>query len=169
MAVNLHRVLTSYVASPITVDHPAAPKSGDPCRVGKMVGIALVNEQFGYSSGGYRELVGFHVNKPVDPINIGDYADGETPVTLQQNEWMMSVKNVDGANNAPKYTPVYYYDADVAGVDVSADGHIIIGVEIAANALVGMIMEAIPANTTKKVPVMLTPTASPELTPVALA
>ena len=93
----LHRVLTSYVATKVTVDHPASPKVETPCRWGTMVGFALVDEQFGYGSGGARELTGYHVNLPADPVSGGYYSDGDTPISFQQNEWVAPVYNAGTA------------------------------------------------------------------------
>ena len=148
MANNLHRVLTSYVAEPATVDHPAAPKSGDACRVGRNVGVALVNEQFGYQSGGYRELDGFQVNKPYDPINLNDYTDGQTPVVFQQNQWKLPVRNVDAAL-AKNGAIVYYYD-DPTDAEAANTINLIVGVGLAgaADAIAGVIRQSIIADTT---------------------
>ena len=146
MANNLHRVLTSYVAIPAHVEHPLAPKSGDACRVGRNVGVALVNEQFGYASGGYRELEGFQVNKPYNPISLNDYSDGQTPVSLQHNQWKLPVRNV-GANALVSGEIVYYYD-DAADAEVNNTVHLVVGSLVAADAVAGVIRQGLAANET---------------------
>ena len=170
MANNLHRVLTSYVAEPATVDHPDKPKSGDACRVGRNVGVALVNEQFGYASGGYRELDGFQVNKPYDPINLNDYTDGQTPVVFQQNQWKLPVRNV-GAAAVANGAIVYYWD-DPADAELLNSVNMTVGLDIsaAADAIAGVLRQSLAANTTQAdaiveifpsivTTLMLTPTA----------
>ena len=142
MANNLHRVLTSYVAIPAIVDDPAAPKSGDACRVGRNVGVALVNEQFGYASGGYRELEGFQVNKPYDPINLNDYSDGQTPVSLQHNQWKLPVFNSGNAGAGAVGAIVYYYDT-LDGPAGDVNYHLVVGATTAADAVAGVLRSAI--------------------------
>ena len=157
MAKNLDQILTSYTAVGVTVDHPISgsdspPRSGDPCRYGTLVGVALVDEQFGYDPGGARELHGFHLNKPFDPINSKRYENGETPVSFQQNIWWMNVYNNDTSPATPG-TRVYYNDS-AAGTHIWTDG-------TGADAVAGIIMrEEVPPQQTKRVPVMLTPGAT---------
>ena len=147
MANNLHRVLTSYVAQPADVNHPPTPKSGDACRVGRNVGVALVNEQFGYGTSGYRELDGFQVNKPYDPINLSDYEDGQTPVVLQQNQWKLPVRNV-GGSAAVNGAIVYYWDTPVEA-EANNTYNLTVGLDLAApaDAIAGVLRQGLAANT----------------------
>ena len=154
MAKNLDQILTSYTAVGVAVDHPLIPRSGDPCRYGSLVGVALVDEQFGYDPGGSREMHGFHLNKPYDPINAKRYENGETPVSFQQNIWWMYVYN-HWSDPAPPGTKVYYADGNTQG------GTYITTDPSSADAFVGITMrEAMPVGQTTRVPVMLTPGAT---------
>ena len=162
MANNQHRCLTSYVAVPRVVNHPPAPKSGQACRVGKGVGVALVDEQFGYGSGGSRELSGFQVNLPANTTAIGYYADGETPVAMQQNEWKLPVYNAGGAAAAVG-DPVFYMDVAEGPVG-DVNYHLVIGGAGNADALAGTISEPMAAGAVKKdAVVMIVPTVNPGL------
>ena len=158
MAKNLDQILTSYGAVGVKVEHPDNPRSGDPCRVGSLVGVALVDEQFGYDPGGSREMTGFHINKPYDPINANRYMNGETPVSFQQNIWFMHVFNSDGSITVTPGTRLYYYDSGYYADN--RDWHIIADPG-GASAVVGILMrESIGPYTGKRVPVMLTPGAT---------
>lgn len=155
MAKNLDQILTSYTAIGVVVDHPDEPKSGDPCRWGKMVGVALVDEQFGYQAGGPRELSGFLVNTPYDPINARNYDNGETPVSFQQNVWRLLV-HANGANAGPG-DKVYYHDtAKTVGsvsTNLSTDSS-------GYNGFAGVIArESVTSDTIGRVPLMLLPTS----------
>ena len=159
MAKNLDQILTSYGAVGVVVEHPDNPRSGDPCRVGSLVGVALVDEQFGYDPGGSREMAGFHINKPYDPINAKRYMNGETPVSFQQNIWMMEVFNSDGSTTITPGSRIYYYDT---GYDnIQGKTRHVIADPGGASAVVGVLMrESIEPYTVKRVPVMLTPGAT---------
>lgn len=166
MARNLHRVLTSYVGIPCMVDHPKDVKvrSGDIVRVGKMAGLSLIDEQFGYGAGGTRELTGFIVNRPINPIgNEPDYPDGTVPVMFQMNEVLGDVWNDDANNPAPVGTTVYYTDtADGPAADVNY--HLVVGKAAAFDAVLGQLREEIPANSTKKgAVIMVVASAAPDL------
>ena len=121
MANNLRRVLTGYGGSPVRPSHPTATnaRSGDPVRLGKLVGIALTDEQFGYQAGGSRALTGFHISQPRDPVNGNNYEDGEVAVSFQLNEWRVPIHNLGGSEAQPG-TPVYYHDADPSSVTTTA-------------------------------------------------
>ena len=135
----LYRQLTSYVASKVTVSHPDKPVVEKPCRVGGMVGFALVDEQFGYQSGGSRELTGFSLNKPGNALTGEYYDDGTTPVSFQMNEWNCEIFN-NGAGIARQYSTVYYHDtADGPVGDVNYN--LVIGGTVAdRRAVAGMLM-----------------------------
>ena len=158
----LHRVLTSYVATKVTVDHPASPKVETPCRWGTMVGFALVDEQFGYGSGGARELTGYHVNLPADPVSGGYYSDGDTPVSFQQNEWVAPVYNAGTA--AADGALVYYYDVAQGPVgDVTY--HLVVGATSGTKtAFAGVLKESMTATTAADVVILLTPNPAASLT-----
>ena len=167
MANNLHRVLTSYVAQPADVNHPLVPKSGDACRVGRNVGVALVNEQFGYGTSGYRELDGFQVNKPYDPINLNDYSDGQTPVVLQHNQWKLPVYNAGNAAAGAVNSVVYFYDTEVGPAN-DATYNLVVGAAGAADAVAGVLRSAVGAGTVVKeaiVEIMPGPVNTDDLTP----
>ena len=165
MARNLHRVLTSYVAIPCIVDHPAVPRSGDICRVGTMAGLALIDEQFGYGAGGTRELSGFVVNKPINPIGSeGDYPDGTTPIMFQMNEVLVDVYNADAAAQADIGDPVYYVDT-AEGPTGDLNYHSVAGGAGNSDAVLGVLRESIAAASVKKAAVvMVLPTPTPNLT-----
>ena len=162
MANNQHRCLTSYVAVPRRVNHPDRPVSGQACRIGKGVGVSLVDEQFGYAAGGSRELSGFQVNPPANPVAIGHYTDGETPVSLQLNEWRLPVYNASGAA-ADVGDTVYYVDAAEGPVG-DVNYHLVIGGAGDADAVAGTISEPMAAGAAKRdAVVMIVPTANPGL------
>ena len=149
----LFRVLTSWVATKVAVSHPANPVVEEPCRWGTMVGFALVNEQFGYGAGGSRELSGFHINLPANPVAGDYYEDGETPVSFQMNEWVAKIRN-HGAAAAVPGDLVYYFDDP----DNPAYPHLAVNPPDsigAADAFAGMLKEGIPANTTADVVLLL--------------
>lgn len=164
MAANQHRCLTSYVAVPRRVNHPERPVSGQACRIGKGVGVSLVDEQFGYSAGGSRSqpYSGFEVNLPANPIAIGQYSDGETPVSLQLNEWRLPVYNASGAA-ADVGDPVFYVDV-AEGPAGDVNYHLVIGGAGNADAVAGTISEAMAAGAAKRdAVVMIVPTVNPGL------
>ena len=152
MAKNLYKVLTAYGATPVYVDHPTTPKSGDPCRWGGMVGVALIDEEFGYGS--YLNDQGLMVNYPYDPINNQDYADGKTPVSFQQNIWTLTVWNATGSAVGPGDL-VVYRDASWTG----AAGYIGVASDpTVGDATVGVIWEGtVPIQLNAEVQVMLLP------------
>lgn len=133
----LYRVLTSYVATNLICDHPAVPAVDAPVRWGQMVGFAMVDEQFGYASGGARELSGFQVNLPANPVTGTYYTDGETPVSLQMNEWVCDIYNA-GAAAAADGAHVYYVDTAV-GPAGDVNYHLVIGAAGAKDAYAGVL------------------------------
>ena len=146
MAANQHRCLTSYVAVPRRVNHPDRPASGQACRIGKGVGVSLVDEQFGYAPGGSRPYPGFEVNLPANPIALGRYTDGETPVSLQLNEWKLPVYAIAAATVGD---PDFYVDV-AEGPIGDVNYHLVIGGAGNADALAGTISEPMAAGATKK-------------------
>lgn len=101
----LARRLTDYVATPCEVDHPAEPKSGDPCRKGRRVGFALTDEFFP----SYAFSEGIYIRGAYDADGNRLYEDGETPVSFQHNEWYCSIYNA-GTTPAQVGDEVYYSD-----------------------------------------------------------
>ena len=150
MANNLHRNLTGYSAIPVVCDHPAVPRSGDPVRLGKLVGIALINEQYGYGPGGYRRPIGnIYMSPPADVANNRRAEDGTTPVTFQMNEWRVTIKNADTSAVAPAGTEVWYVDAGEDGTTLVANPT---GTKA---AFAGYIMEQLAADEKKADAVLL--------------
>ena len=162
MGTTLVKVLTTYRAQPMVVDHPAAPDSGDVCRIGTQCGIAATDE---LESTSFQTRYNLLVNKDANPVDGGVYADGITPVYMQQNLYRVPVRNTDTNDAAPVGTPVFYYDT------AKTNYNVIVGATDAADALVGVLREAIPQNsagnylveTVNQVPI---PVAA--LTPAAL-
>ena len=79
----------------VTVTHPTTPASGDPCRLGELVGVAADNEA----------------------------ADGKT-VVMFSGVVDISVKGVDGAGNSAVAVGdrLYYVDADTPPVSKKNTG-----------------------------------------------
>ena len=157
MANNLHRNLTGYSAVPVNVDHPAVPKSGEPVRFGKLVGVALINEQFGFGPGGYRRQIGnIYMSQPIDPASRTRIPDGTTPVSFQFNQWRLSVKNDSSGNEAGPGTEVYYVD--------EASDTLRVNPTPTKTAFAGYLMDTIAADGTKAdAIVLLTPAAPTDL------
>ena len=158
MARNLIKELTTIAAVDLVPDHPsitaagAQVKAGDPFRFGRMVFFALINEQFGYESGGYRAATG--INPPRNPIAPRGTVGGAVPGSAQYNIWQADVYNDDAANDAPAGTPVYYVDtADGPSGDLNY--HLVVGVVAAVDAYCGVLMEAIGSGTKKSVQILV--------------
>ena len=166
MGTTLVRVLTTYRALPFIVDHPAAPKSGDICRVGTRCGIAATDELETTSFQTAHKLL---VNKDVDPVNGGVYADGTTPVYMNHNEYRDTIRNVS-ANAAPVGTPIYYYDDPTDALALNTV-NLVVGAAADADALVGVLNEALAAGITSArrfETLVQVPIPASALTPVAL-
>lgn len=71
----------------LTCDHPTSPSSGDPCRTGNLIGVALTDER----------------------------TDGDTTVDIGMAVYDLSVKGVDGDGNSAVAIgdKLYYVDADI--------------------------------------------------------
>lgn len=154
MANDLRRILSgSYVGTPLVCDHPANPKSGGPVRVGKLVGFALTNEQFGYQAGSYRTPIGdLPVNYPFDPVNNTDYQDGTTPVSVQLNEWDSRTHKV-GGGDASVGDDVFYHDNPV-----DTDVHLVVnGTAGDRTGYAGILLSTIPTATTREARILLLP------------
>ena len=166
MGTTLVRVLTTYRALPFIVDHPASPKSGDVCRVGTRCGIAATDELETTSFQTAHKLL---LNKDVDPVNGGVYADGTTPVYMNHNEYRDMIRNVS-ANIAPVGTPIYYYD-DPTDALTGNTINIVVGATALASALVGVLTESLAAGLTlprRFETVVQVPVPVAALTPAAL-
>ena len=151
MAKNLYRKLTETTATKVKADHPAVPKSGDPCRVGTVVGIALINEEWGYDpTTGYRKQIGgISIDLPYNPATNSREPDGLVPLSFQLNEWTLPVTNPHATNKGDVGDPVYYQDA-------AADGnHCVVNKVGAAQAFVGTLREELAANSKGEVVVLL--------------
>jgi predicted RecA/RadA family phage recombinase len=90
-----NKIFDRGVALSLVCSHPAAPKSGDPVRVGEMVGVALTDER----------------------------ADGTTSVDFE-GVFDLSVKGVDGAGNSAVAVgdKIFYVDADTPVLSKKATG-----------------------------------------------
>ena len=169
MGTTLVKVLTTYRAQPFVVDHfegktatKTRASSGDVCRVGTQCGIAATDE---LETSTFQDRYNLLVNKDANAIDGGVYADGITPVYMQQNLYRVPVRNVDSASAAPIGTPVMYYDT------AQSTSHVLVGATTAADAVLGVLREEIAASgvgnylveTVNQVPV-----GSTALTPIAL-
>lgn len=158
MARNLVKELTTIAAVDLVPDHPsitaagAQVKAGDPFRFGRMVFFALINEQFGYESGGYRAQTG--INPPRNPIAPRGAVSGAVPGSAQYNIWQSDVFNADTVNDAPAGTPVYYDDTAV-GPSGDLNYHLVVGQVTAVEAYCGILMEGISAGTKKSVQILV--------------
>ncbi len=94
MATNVTREIGNQLA--VTVSHPTAPVSGDPCRWGEKVGVALADE---------------------------DTVTGKTTVKFDGCA-TFSVKGVDGSGNSAVAVGdiLYYVDADTPKLSKKATG-----------------------------------------------
>lgn len=139
-----------YIAIP--VDHPAAPRPGDLCRVGTMVGVMAHNSIYEDTrlQPGERPGMNFHI----DP-NTGQYEFGEErkPVTFQPSALYTRVRNHTNETAMPG-SIVRYFDKPVrpvseefnAAVCEPGEGH---------DAVVGTLLDMIPPQTTAQAPVLM--------------
>lgn len=97
MATN--RIFENTDRLTVTVTHPAAPNSGDPCRWGERVGVALNDE-----------------------VEHGDLT-GKTTVQFD-GVFDVSVKGIDGSGNSTVAVgdKLYYTDADTPPLSKKATG-----------------------------------------------
>ena len=143
MGMTLKKVLTTYRAQPMIVDHPAVPKAGEAVRIGRNVGVAAINELETTSFQTQHKML---VNKPYDPINLESYADGVTPCYMQQNQYWSPIRNVSDAV-VQDGAIVYYYD-DPTDAEAANSIGLVVGASAKSDAVAGILRVAIPANTT---------------------
>ena len=140
----------SYIAVP--VDHPADPRPGELCRVGTVVGVMAYNRLYEDVKRQIREHP--TINRPVEP-GTGQYEFDEDrkPVSFQPSAHRARVRNQMNDTAMPG-SIVRYFDRHLgppneqahAVVCESSQGH---------DAVVGILLEAIPPQTTVVAPVLM--------------
>ena len=132
----------------VPVDHPPDPAPNQLCRVGTAIGILAYDELYEFLR---RNPT---VNKPRDPIRKGEvYGGGERPVSFQPATWQAEVRNV-GNETAQPGQIVHYYDCGV-GFEGSGANCAVGDTETPFDAVVGLLLEPIPAHTTRAVNILM--------------
>ena len=140
----------SYIAIP--VDHPADPRPGDLCRVGTAVGVMAHNRLYE----DVRRQFAEHStpNPPKDP-NTGqhEFGEGRKPVSFQPTAHRARVRN-QGNGTALPGSIVRYLDRSVGPAGEEANAAVC---ESSAeyDAVVGILLEAMPPQTTAVAPVLM--------------
>ena len=85
--MSANRILEHGRKLALTCDHPASPSSGDPCRTGQLIGVALTDER----------------------------TAGDTSVDIGMAVYDLSAKGVDGDGNSAIAVgdKLYYVDSDI--------------------------------------------------------
>ena len=132
----------------IPVDHPPDPVPNQLCRVGTAVGILAHDELYEFLR---RNPT---LNQPSDAIRTGElYGGGEKPVSFQPATWPAEVQNV-GDDAARPGQIVHYYDCGVGPSE--SRSHCGVGeTETPYDAVVGILLEPIPARTAKAVSILM--------------
>ena len=132
----------------VPVDHPPDPAPNQLCRVGTAVGILAHDELYEFLR---RNPT---VNQPSDTARVRQpYSGGEKPVSFQPATWQAKVRN-QGNDTAQPGHIVHYYDCGVG----SAESRYNCAVGDTAtpfDAVVGLLLEPIPAYTTKAVSILM--------------
>ena len=132
----------------IPVDHPPDPVPNQLCRVGTAVGILAYDELYEFLR---RNPT---VNKPHDPIRMESlYVSGEKPVSFQPATWPAEVHNI-GDDTAEPGQIVRYYDCGVGSAG-SRSNCAVGETETPYDAVVGILLEPIPAHTTTAVSILM--------------
>ena len=140
----------SYIAIP--VDHPADPRPGDLCRVGTVVGVMASNRLYE----DVRQQLRDHptINLPIDP-RTGQYEfdEGRRPVSFRPTSHQAKIRNMKNDTAEPG-SIVRYFDNPVGPTGEQAHAAIC---EPSAehNAVVGILLEAIPPQTTAQGSVLM--------------
>jgi len=132
----------------IPIDHPPDPVPNQLCRVGTAVGILAYDELYEFLR---RNPI---VNKPHGPVLMGElYGGGEKPVSFQPATWQVEVSNIGSAEAQPGQI-VHYYDCGI-GSEGSGSNCAVGDMETPYDAVAGILLEAIPAHTTKAVSILM--------------
>ena len=140
----------SYVAIP--VDHPADPRPGDLCRVGTVVGVMAHNRLYEDVE---RQLVEHPtLNLPIDP-HTGQYefGEGRKPVSFQPSAHRSRVRNHTNDAASPG-SIVRYSDLPLGPAGEEANAAVC-DPSAAHDAVVGILLEEIPPQTTAQVSVLM--------------
>lgn len=132
----------------VPVDHPPDPAPNQLCRVGTAVGILAHDELYEFLR---RNPT---VNKPYDPIRMEKvYGEGEKPVSFQPATWQAEVCNVGDDTALPGHI-VRYYDRGIGSAEYRSN--CAVGdTETPFDAVAGILLESIPANTVKAVSILM--------------
>ena len=139
-----------YIAIP--VDHPADPEPGDLCRTGTIVGVMAhhpvyeeLREQLKQCSA-HNPLAG-----PYDGED--EFGEGRKPVSFQPAAHQARIRNQTKETALPG-TIVYYFDSPAGPVGESANA-VICESPAAHDAVVGILLEPIPPQTTANASVLM--------------
>ena len=141
----------SYIAIP--VDHPADPRPGDLCRVGTVVGVMAHNRRYEEIRKQLQEYP--TLNLPIDPL-IGEYefSEGRRPVSFQPSAYQTIIRNEMNDAAAMPGSIVRYFDSAVGPANEQANAAVC-EPSASHNAVVGILLETIPPQTTTKAPVLM--------------
>ena len=139
-----------YVAIP--VDHPDDPKPGDLCRVGTVVGVMAYNRLYEDVRRQLREHPA--LNLPIDQYT-GQYefGDGRKPVSFQPSAHHTRIRNQMNETAMPG-SIVRYFDRLVGPASEESNAAICEPSKT-HDAVVGILLEAIPPQTTARASVMM--------------
>ena len=140
----------NYIAVP--VDHPPDPMPGDLCRLGTVVGVMAYNRLYEETKGQLQEYP--TINLPMDPYT-GQYefGEGRKPVSFRPSAHRTRVRNQTNETAMPG-SIVRYFDRPVGPVDEAANAAVS-GPSASHDAVVGLLLEAIPPQTTAQAPVLM--------------
>ena len=139
-----------YIA--ISIDHPADPRPGDLCRAGTVVGVMAHNRLYEDVRRQLQEHPALHL--PVDPYT-GQYefGEGRKPVSFRPSAHRARIRNQLNETAVPG-SIVRYFDCPVGPAGEEANAALC---EPSArhDAVVGILLEAMPPQTTAKAPVLM--------------
>ncbi len=140
----------NYIAVP--VDHPPDPKPGDLCRMGTVVGVMAYNRLYEETK---RQLQEYPtINLPIDPYT-GEYefGEGRKPVSFRPSAYRTRVRNQTNETALPG-SIVRYFDRPVGPANEATNAAVSV-LSVSHDAVVGILLEAIPPQTTANASVLM--------------
>ncbi len=139
----------------VQIDHPDSPRIGQPCRVGRAVGIHTYDPI--YEDVLRRRRLGESPPSDSDPAHPEfPYSQGESPVSFHHTTWPVLVQNLS-ANTAPTGETVFYLDRlthsnllNPTNCAVSPGQHI-----DQPDAIAGLLLQQVEPHVTKQVQILL--------------
>lgn len=140
----------NYIAVP--VDHPPDPKPGDLCRMGTVVGVMAYNRLYEETKRQLQESP--TINLPIDPYT-GEYefGEGRKPVSLRPSAYRTRVRNQTNETALPG-SIVRYFDRPVGPANEATNAAVSV-LSVSHDAVVGILLEAIPPQTTANASVLM--------------